>query len=80
MSTRWPRVRDPFEAHGLVIKYGPRELTPEQKAARAKRFQDELTEMFGPRCEHVYDDGRCLLCGDDLEYTPVRQLAPDRHY
>jgi hypothetical protein len=24
----------------------------------------------GRGCKHVLDDGRCLLCGIDLEYTP----------
>lgn len=32
----------------------------------------ELLALCGKAtCEHVLDDGRCLLCGIDLEYTPA---------
>jgi len=51
-----------------VIKYGSNFAEPAgeetHKAQEAERCPSS------PEGEHQLDDGRCLLCGLDLEYTP----------
>jgi hypothetical protein len=32
-------------------------------------IDDGTTWTWPQMCKHVFDDGKCLLCGLDLEYT-----------
>jgi hypothetical protein len=64
---------------GFLIKYGPKFADEERLAYVRTRaveadFNDFMADLELPMsgsCLHEFDDGRCMLCGLDLEYTPL---------
>lgn len=60
------RLRDEAEQLRAILH---RQLRmPLDEGAVTIRATDELLARY--ECDHVLDDGRCLCCGHDVEYSP----------